>query len=71
MTTPHERLDAIKHTEDFLIKLLDLKETPKVPKKVREEARMCLRHYPTTYDVYRMVGGDSEKYLYILTERYK
>ena len=71
MTTPHERLNAIKHTEDFLIKLLNPKETPRVPKQVREEASRCLRHYPTPYDMFLMVGAHHEDYLNIFYEREK
>lgn len=47
MTLPKERLTAIKQARDFLYSLLDPKETPGVPRRIRLEARRCLKHYPT------------------------
>lgn len=49
MTLPNERRMAIIRTEDFLLSLLDPKKTPGVPKAIREEARRCLRHFPSKY----------------------
>lgn len=49
MTMPYERKWAVEHTEKFLMDLCDPKATPRVPKYIREEARRCLRHYPTEY----------------------
>ena len=31
--------------------LLDPKQTPKVPKWIRQQARWCLKHYPTDLDL--------------------
>lgn len=50
MTLPYERSRSLEMTERFLESLLDSKLTPGVPRKVREAARACLRHYPTAYD---------------------
>jgi len=47
MTLPDERFRAVLATEQFLYKLLQPKYTPGVPKKIREEARSLLRHYPS------------------------
>ena len=33
-------------TRDFLLRLIDTKETPRIPREVRREARALLRHYP-------------------------
>jgi hypothetical protein len=49
MTLPCERYNAVKRTEEFLKDLMDPKKTPRVPKKVREQAYYCLRHYPGSY----------------------
>jgi len=51
MTLPIERTHAVLNTEKFLLKLCNPKETPGVPKSIREEARGLLRHYPTKYDL--------------------
>jgi hypothetical protein len=49
MTIPSERLASIAMTNKFLVDLLDPKQTPKVPKYIREYAARCLRHYPWQY----------------------
>lgn len=49
MTIPAEELASITMSKKFLFKLLDKKETPRVPKKVRDEAARCLRHFPYTW----------------------
>ena len=33
-------------TRDFLLRLMNTKETPRIPREVRREARALLRHYP-------------------------
>ena len=48
MTLPDERYRALVITEKFLRELLT---TPRLPKGVKDNARWCLRHYPSTYDV--------------------
>lgn len=50
MTIPVERSRAIITTETFLLDLLRGKYA-RVPKLVREEAKRCLRHYPTRFEV--------------------
>ncbi len=51
MTIPYERTRAILETKAFLLKLVDTKRLPRVPKSVREHARTLLRHYPSYADV--------------------
>jgi len=51
MTLPDERFRSIHKTEEFLESLLDPKRTPRVPKEVREQARWCLRHYPSYHNL--------------------
>lgn len=51
MTIPVERTNAVIYTEAFLLRLLSPKETPRVPKAVRQEAKHLLRHYPTKFEM--------------------
>jgi hypothetical protein len=51
MTIPFERTRALICTKELLQRLQDPKETPRVPRWLREEARQLLRHYPTYSDV--------------------
>jgi len=46
MTLPEEEARAIAQVRTFLFSLLDPKQTPKVPKAVRQQARRVLKHYP-------------------------
>lgn len=47
MTIPFERTRALILTYELLQRLQDPKETPRVPRWLREEARILLRHFPT------------------------
>lgn len=49
MTMPYERKNAVTRTEDFLVRLCDPKQTPRIPSEIRKEARGLLKHYPTSY----------------------
>jgi hypothetical protein len=52
MTLPDERYRAIQATGDFLVRLAAHPAmTPGVPKRIREEARGLLRHYPGSWDL--------------------
>ena len=53
MTLPVERKHAVKNTEQFLLSLCDTKQTPRVPKEIREQARRLLKHYPSEFDMDR------------------
>lgn len=53
MTLPDERYRAVKYARDFLRSLLDPKQTPKVPRAVRQQAGRVLRHFPGEYDMER------------------
>jgi hypothetical protein len=50
MTLPNERYRAIKNAREFLVSLLNPKETPRVPKEIRKRAYYVLKHYP--WDMY-------------------
>lgn len=51
MTVPRERLNALYKAKEFMLSLLDPKQTPKVPKKIRKEAYWVLRHFPADYEL--------------------
>jgi len=46
VTLPYERMRALRSAEQLLCDLLDPKQTPRVPKQVRQRARSVLRHWP-------------------------
>lgn len=46
MTTRDERDAAVYRAGEFLFSLLDPKRTPRVPREIRDQAGMVLRHYP-------------------------
>lgn len=60
MTVPYERYRSVINTEDFLYKLCNPKDTPRVPSEVRRMARSCLRHYPTKFDMERVCNAIPE-----------
>lgn len=49
MTLNYERSQAVKSTRMFLLSLMDPKLTPKIPRKIRQEARCLLKHYPEEF----------------------
>ena len=50
MALPDERYRAVLKTQEFLVELLN---TPRIPKKIKDDARWCLRHYPSAWDMKR------------------
>ena len=48
MTLPDERYRAVVKTQELLVEILN---TPRVPKAIKEGARYCLRHYPSAWDM--------------------
>ena len=46
ISSPSQQVSAVVATRDFLLRLIDTKETPRIPREVRREARALLRHYP-------------------------
>jgi len=48
MTLPDERYRAVVQTQKFLVEILS---TPRVPKAIKDQARSCLRHYPSDWDM--------------------
>lgn len=50
MTLPDERYRAVIRTQELLVEILN---TPRVPKSIKEGAKYCLRHYPSAWDMKR------------------
>jgi hypothetical protein len=48
MTLPDERYRAVIQTQKLLLEILN---TPRVPKSIKDGARHCLRHYPSNWDM--------------------
>lgn len=49
MTLPDERTRTLQLVKKFLYRLMDAKQTPKVPPAIREEAMSLLKHYPEDF----------------------
>jgi hypothetical protein len=54
MTLPDERYRAVVQTQRFLLQILT---TPRVPKAIKDQARACLRHYPSEWDMEQAAEG--------------
>lgn len=54
MTLPDERYRALLWTKALLLDLLSSSRTPRVPKKVRDRAASCLKHFPYEIDLERL-----------------
>jgi hypothetical protein len=54
MTLPDERYRAVVQTKKFLEELLN---TSRITKAVKDNARWCLRHYPSEWDMKRAAEG--------------
>lgn len=57
MTLPDERYRAVLQTKKFLEGLLI---TPRLPKAVKDNARWCLRHYPSEWDMQVAAGSSPD-----------
>lgn len=53
MTLPYERTLAVLAAHRYLIRMMNPKATPRVSKKLREEARQILKHMPNALDLER------------------
>jgi len=51
MTLPDERYRAVLRTRQLLLNLCNPQHTPRVSKLVRDEARFCLHHFPSEWDL--------------------
>lgn len=57
MTLPDERYRAVVQTMAFLLEICN---TPRVPKEIKQRARGLLRHYPSTYHMQRAAENSPE-----------
>jgi hypothetical protein len=55
MTLPDERYRAVMETKKFLLSILNTRSG--LSKDMKEQARWCLRHYPSEYDLDRAAEG--------------
>ena len=53
MTLPDERYRSIEQARRLLEELCDPRMTPRVSAGIRDRARGCLRHYPSSWDMQR------------------
>jgi len=51
VTTPDERVRALRFAKELLESLLSTEEWPEIPEELRRQARVSLRHYPTAADL--------------------
>lgn len=52
MSTFDEEKRSIESVRKFLWDLINSKETPRVPKYVRDRARRVIKHYPLSLDMF-------------------
>lgn len=60
MTLPIERYHSLINARSFLRRLLDPSQTPRVPRIIRREARYCLKHFPSDYEIRRSLKSPKE-----------
>jgi hypothetical protein len=51
MSLHSEKVNALKRAREFLRDLMNPKKYPKIPLKVRMEARASLKHFVADYDI--------------------
>jgi len=51
VTTPDERVRALRYAKAVLEAMLSTEEWPGIPEELRRQARVSLRHYPTPSDL--------------------
>ena len=62
ISSPMQQVSAVVATRDFLLRLIDTKETPRIPREVRREARALLQHYPIASELRQVLEkGLAEK----------
>ena len=60
MTMPIEEKWSLEFTRSFLRDLLDHKATPKIPKRIRQGASRCLKHFPMPHRVDKLYEKEEE-----------
>ena len=51
ISSPEDQTRSLIGVRDFLRRLTDTKETPRIPREVRREARAIMRHYPPEHEL--------------------
>ena len=51
MTMPDEMFNSLRNARHFMLALMDSKQTPKIPKAIRQRARDRLKHFPSEYEI--------------------
>ena len=51
ISQPNQQLEAMVGAREFLLRLTDTKETPRIPREVRREARAIMRHFPPEHEL--------------------
>ena len=76
MSTLDEEIYELQRCKEFIYSLLDPKQTPKVPKAIRQRARNVVKHYPIVVDFFveryyneKIVGSKATNYDYSQIER--
>ena len=76
MSTLEEEIYALQRCKEFIYSLLDPKQTPKVPKEIRQRARNVVKHYPIVIDFFveryyneKIVGSKATNHEYSKIER--
>jgi len=62
MTMPHEEYNSINSARRFLYDIMDPKKSPRVPKKIRLEARRIVKHFPTVFSANQKYEKDLKKW---------
>lgn len=57
MTLPCERFASMARSRTFMLDLCDPRKTPGVPKPIRDRARACVKHFPTSIDLDEALYG--------------
>lgn len=56
MSLPFEQSRALENTRQFLGDLCNPSKTKRVPKILRQRSRSLLKHFPSSWDLPRIVG---------------
>ena len=60
MPLAQERTKSLLRTREFLLSLLDPKQTPHTPKSVRQEAQRLVKHFPSAKELCLLARGDGQ-----------
>jgi hypothetical protein len=54
-----QQVSAVLNTRELLLRLVDTKRTPRVPREIRAEARALLRSFPASHVLRPVLEGES------------